>query len=501
MQRIICIWLPFLESERVIRRNPDLSNRPFALVMHEANRMFVSALSRSAGNMGFAPGMSLVDVRAAAPDMLYYDADPMQDGNCLRGLLRWASRFTPKVARGDGQNLYLDITGASHLFDGEGALLERIQSQLQAFGFTARLGLADSKAAAWGFAHYGKNQSNIFAATLHDAANDLPVEALQMAHTSTAFCRRLGLKTIGALRALPRATLANRIGLEGMKRIDQFFGEEAEVTKFAQHKERLVEEQQFPDPLATSAGVEAALEGLLEKLCQRLAPMQQGFRKAHLLLERVDHDTIGFSIQLVRPSVNLPMLKRLFSHHFEQLDVGFGIDRMILKAEQTAPISSRQMGLDDGVEQGNGERLDGLINRLSNMFGYQYVQRFSPADSHIPERAFSREFALYSSQPQSWIAILAKRPLRLLRKPVSVLFGDDLGTNVPKTVFWHDAECHLTSLSGPERIEPDWWRDDPHWRSGTRDYWWVKTHFGALLWLYRVSDGQKTQWFVHGLGS
>lgn len=485
----------------MIRRNPDLSNRPFALIMHEANRMFVSALSRSAGNMGFAPGMSLVDVRAAAPDMLYYDADPMQDAKCLRGLLRWASRFTPKVARGDGQNLYLDIAGASHLFGGEGALLERIQSQLQAFGFTVRLGLADSKAAAWGFAHYGKNQSNITADTLRDAAKDLPVEALQLAHTSTAFCRRLGIKTIGALRILPRATLANRIGLEGMKRIGQFFSEEAEVTKFARHKERLVEEQQFPDPLATSAGVEMALEALLEKLCQRLASMQQGFRKAHLQLERVDHDTIDFSIQLVRPSINLSMLKRLFSHNFEQLDVGFGIDRMILKAEQTAPMSSRQLGLDDGAEQGNSERLDGLINRLSNMFGYQYVQRFSPADSHIPERAFSHEFALYPSQPQGWAILLTKRPLRLLKKPVSVLLDDDIGTNMPETVFWQDEKCHLTPLTGPERIEPDWWRDDPDWRNGTRDYWWVKTDFGALLWLYRVSDGQKNQWFVHGLGS
>ena len=463
--------------------------------------MFVSALSRNAGNMGFTPGMSLADIRAAAPDMLYYDANPMKDAKCLRNLLRWVSQFTPRVARGDGQNLYLDIAGASHLFGGEQTLLETIQNQLTAFGFTARLGLADSKAAAWGFAHYGKNQSNIRADTLQDTAKNLPVEALQMSHASTAFCRRLGLKTIEALRKLPRATLANRIGLDGLKRLDQFFGEQAEVTKFARHKERLIEEQQFPDPLATNAGVEAALETLLERLCQRLSVLQQGVRNARLLLERVDHDTIEFSIQLVRPSINKPMLQRLFSHHFETLDVGFGIERMVLMAEQTAPISARQMGLNDTTSNNHSELLDGLINRLSNMFGHQYVQRFSPADSHIPERAFSREFALYPSPPQSWITPFGKRPLRLLKKPISVLLNDKIEPNMPETIFWHDRECQISLLSGPERIEPDWWRDDPDWRNGTRDYWWAKTDFGALLWLYRVCDQQKTQWFIHGLGS
>jgi protein ImuB len=145
--------------------------------------------------------------------------------------------------------------------------------------------------------------------------------------------------------------------------------------------------------------------------------------------------------------------------------------------------------------------MERLITELSNMVGYRYIHRFIPADSHIPERAFSREAALYASKSQRWIPSSGKRPLRILKKPVSVLLHDGIEKKAPETVFWHGHKCHLTPLSGPERIEPDWWRDDPGWRNGPRDYWWVKTHFGALFWLYRVTDGMKTQWFVHGLGS
>ncbi|MCC3305210.1 Y-family DNA polymerase [Sneathiella sp. HT1-7] len=501
MQRMICIWFPFLESERLIRQNHDLATRPFALVMREANRAFVSALSRNAGNMGFAPGMSLADVRAAAPDMLYFDADPMRDIRCLQGLLRWASRFTPRVSRGGGHNLYLDIAGASHLFGGEDVLLEKIETQLEDFGFTTRLALADSKAAAWGFTHFGSTKSNITTERLEGAARELPVEALRLSYASTALCQRLGLKKIGELTKLSRVALTSRLGLDGVCRIDRFFGRTAEVTEFARHKKRLIEEEQFFDPLATNAGVEAALERMLEKLCQRLSGMRQGVRKSQLQLDRVDHETMFFSIQLTRPSIDVNLLKRLFLHHFDQIDVGFGIDRLILVAEQVAPLSCHQLSLENSQTQNREQDLEKLINELSNMVGARYVQRFFPVDSHIPERTFSRVAALYASRLEEWQSPSGTRPLRILKKPVSVLLRDGIEKMAPETVFWHGRKCHLTPLSGPERIEPDWWRDDPDWRSGGRDYWWAKADFGALLWLYRVSDEEKTQWFVHGLGS
>ncbi|MAZ01637.1 MAG: hypothetical protein CMN56_00695 [Sneathiella sp.] len=501
MQRIICIWFPFLESERLIRQNPELSQKPFVLITREANRVFTSALSKKAISMGFVPEMSLTDIRAAVPDILYYDLNPEQDIRCLRGLLRWASRFTPRVAREDGNNLYLDIAGASHLFGGEDRLLNEIQSQLKRFGFTVRLAIADNRSAAWGFAHYGKGRSNITGEVLRDASKDLPVEALGMSYASTNLCQRLGLKQIGSLLDLLRASLTSRIGWRDLNRIDRFFGRAADAKQFARHRERLIEERQFFDPLATNAGVETALETLLEKLCRRLLPLQQGIRKASLRLERVDHEMLSFSVEMIQPSVNIDALKRMFSYHFEQLDVGFGIDCMILAAEQTAPLSCHQLGLEDSKKHGHDETLNNLVNELSNMFGNRHVQHFSPADSHLPERAFNRRAALYAIREQSWTRPQVKRPLRLLKKPVSVLVRDKGDKKPPETVYWGGKECHLTALAGPERIAPDWWREDPEWRSGERDYWWAKTGSGAIVWLYGVSCGQTDQWFVHGLGS
>ena len=52
---------------------------------------------------------------------------------------------------------------------------------------------------------------------------------------------------------------------------------------------------------------------------------------------------------------------------------------------------------------------------------------------------------------------------------------------------------------GPERIAPEWWLDDPEWRSGVRDYWVVTTDRGDRLWLfYGHGATLSSGWFCQG---
>jgi protein ImuB len=52
---------------------------------------------------------------------------------------------------------------------------------------------------------------------------------------------------------------------------------------------------------------------------------------------------------------------------------------------------------------------------------------------------------------------------------------------------------------GPERIGPEWWLDDPDWRTGLRDYWQITTKSGERLWLYFAHGGALSPgWFCQG---
>ena len=57
----------------------------------------------------------------------------------------------------------------------------------------------------------------------------------------------------------------------------------------------------------------------------------------------------------------------------------------------------------------------------------------------------------------------------------------------------------ILRAEGPERLEPEWWRDRPDRRF--RDYYRVEVGYGARLWVCRsgpvLADGT-TGWWLHG---
>ncbi len=86
------------------------------------------------------------------------------------------------------------------------------------------------------------------------------------------------------------------------------------------------------------------------------------------------------------------------------------------------------------------------------------------------------------------------RPLLLFApEPLS---GTTSSSTPPRRFRWRRMELAATRAIGPERIAPEWWLDEPAWRSGLRDYWQVETADGRRLWLYHTP--QNPGWFAQG---
>ncbi|MBS8227995.1 DNA polymerase Y family protein, partial [Vannielia litorea] len=70
---------------------------------------------------------------------------------------------------------------------------------------------------------------------------------------------------------------------------------------------------------------------------------------------------------------------------------------------------------------------------------------------------------------------------------------------LPLAFRWRRRRFATAHATGPERIAPEWWLDEPAWRSGQRDYWQVETACGARLWLYYAHGAAVPGgWFCHG---
>ena len=70
---------------------------------------------------------------------------------------------------------------------------------------------------------------------------------------------------------------------------------------------------------------------------------------------------------------------------------------------------------------------------------------------------------------------------------------------LPARFRWRRRDFAVRMAAGPERLQPEWWFEDPDWRSGTRDYWRVETEGGERLWLFFGQGGAvDPQWYCEG---
>ena len=55
---------------------------------------------------------------------------------------------------------------------------------------------------------------------------------------------------------------------------------------------------------------------------------------------------------------------------------------------------------------------------------------------------------------------------------------------LPSPFRWRGRPMTTIAYHGPEHIAPEWWLENPNWRSGVRNYWQVTCAEGDQLWLF-----------------
>lgn len=478
------MWFPRLASDRVLRARPV--EGPFALTLKQANAERLHCLNTEAERQGLYRGMSFADARAFCPDLQSRPADPVGDARFLHVLRRWATRYCPWVGLEGSDGLVLDITGAAHLFGGEALMLADMRQRLNRAGLSARIGLGDTRGAAWALAHFREGRAEI-GAPLEALAN-LPVAALRLDEDTVMGLQRLGLRRIDDLEGAARAPLTRRFGPNLLLRLDQALGRQPEQVTPLKEPPHYGVRLSLPDPIGLLDDVMAATSRLLDQLCAKLKAQETGARRLLLTLRRVDQEAQAVELRLARPLRDAARILPLFARGVEEVDAGYGIDLIRLEAAQIEPLPVHQVS---HVSTGRADQLDDLITRIGTRIGLENVQRFLPADSHIPERGFLIAAAAWSEPGGPWVAP-RPRPVRLF--PPEPIAGT--AACPPRQFRWRRMSLSTARATGPERIAPEWWLSDDNWRSGIRDYWHVETRQGRRLWLFYTP--QDPGWFVQG---
>ena len=567
MKRVVSLWLPSFATDRLIRlirpQTPGQKPKtaapvdpaPVALATVTAGHggIRIAAVSETAAAAGILPGLPLAEARALLPGLAVAEADPAGDEKALERLADWCGRYTPWTARdrnsrasdghgsgdlGGGAGLWLNVSGCAHLFGGERDLLDDLIARLSGLGFTAVAAVADTPGAAWAVARFAPGKdgrparvvpSDGPAGATAAALAPLPVAALRLPPAVVQDLNHVGLRSIGALRSMPRGPLTARFGDGVLRRLDQALGQADEPLSPRRPLPAMIARLSFAEPIGHADDIARATGHLIGHLCARLEEAYQGARRLELTFYLTDGAVSRAAIGTSRPTRDPVHLQRLFREKIDHLNVGFGAEVATLAAAEVDPLAAVQIPLPDPQSnhghsrsgQSDHETLARLIDRLGNRLGADNVNRLVGCASHIPERACRENPAAARDKNKKTAASGDQqprqlRPLVLLPwpEPIEVVAPVPDG---PPVMFRRGRHRHrVRTAEGPERIGPEWWLEDDgldslrqsgNRRARIRDYYRIEDSDGVRFWIYREglyrpdisARWDLPRWYLHGL--
>ncbi len=489
-------FFPFLPTDRLRRLGLWPAEAPLAVYARTGGAFTLTAVDVEALAKGLHPGMALADAGALCPGLIAREAEPEADARLLDRIAAWADRFTPFVAIDRPDGLFLDITGAAHLFGGEAMMSRAVKAGPGAQGFAVKVAIAPTPGAAWALARYG-GAGPVDDEGLAAALAPLPVEALRLNDASAALLRRFGLKRIGQVMAAPRAPFAARAGQHAMARLDQALGRAREALIPRRAAPPVYAMRRLLEPVVSLDAVLTVTQTLCGDLAAALEKRAAGARLLRLALFGVDGRAREGALGLTQPERSAPAMLRLLRERLngaaENFNAEFGFDAARLDAMEIAPIAPRVLDLAAGTDR-DAQAQARLIDRIAARLGPRAIAAMTVCDTHAPEQADGN--AIPAAPPKDSVM---RRPITLFpyAQPIEVMASVPDGP--PIRFRWRRVARPIVRAEGPERIAPAWLAapDAP-----ARDYYRIEDDKARCYWVYReglYGENASPRWFLHGL--
>lgn len=414
----------------------------------------------------------------------------------------WALQYTPRVALIE-EAVALEVRASLRLFGGEKALRGRVHAEALELGCTS-VAWAPTCTAALALARAG--QGDGFAQPLAAVLDALPLHVLTEVAQHGATLARLGCRTLGDVRRLPRAGVSRRFGKTPLEALDRAHGLRPEAFEWLVLPEVFDARLELPGKIEHAAGLVFGGRRLLAQMAGWLAARHAGVRaftftwryEFHRAKDSPDEERL--EIRTAELTRTIDHFARLLTEHLNKTRLAAAVEEIRLRADEVAPLEEASESLlQEKARQ--AESLVQLVERLTARLGPDRVLRPVLRADHRPESlqvwlpatdAASRSAGSAPDMPHpTW---LLASPLRLAVRGERPLYQGELQV-----------------VSGPHRVDSAWWDRGPAGDASAlvkRDYYMMLSPNAGLLWVFRERNEAQagasgravpSPWYLHGI--
>jgi protein ImuB len=265
-----CIFVSHFMVQAVVRAEPALRDRAIAIIEGTAPVWSVVGMNDAAMRAGIAIGMTKSQVQQFCEIEIRHRS-LAQEKAAHAALLDLGWSVSPRVEDTAADTVVVDLAGLNSLFGSDEKIARQLAERALSLGFitqiatTTKIDVAILAARGFpGITVIPEGEEREFLASL-------PVNVLAPSPETLETLDRWGVRTCGALAALPVLQLSERLGQEGVRLHELAEARSERSIVLAEQAVHFEEEMELEDAVEELEPLSFLLGRLLDQLCARLA--------------------------------------------------------------------------------------------------------------------------------------------------------------------------------------------------------------------------------------
>jgi protein ImuB len=501
--RLACVDLPAFPLQLLLKRHPEWTAQPAAVVAEDKPQGVVLWVNERARQSGVLPGLRYAAALSLTSGLRAGEIAPKEIAQSVTELTRRLMGFSPEVepCASEPGVFWLNGAGLSRLYSSPRHWAHAIRREIETQSLAASVVVGFTRFGTYATAKVQRDIT-IFCdpAEERSAAEKIPLVRLHIDPRFRDALFKLGIKTVGALLSLPPGGLRERFGAEAYRLHQMAAGELWAPLDPRKFEEPVAQRRILDDPESDATRLLFLIKQMLHPMLAALAARAQALAALWLSFLIDKNGWLKEQVRPATPTLAEAQIIDLVRLRLESLKFSAGAMEIELKAE--ACVATReQLRL---FNEGPARDLDAAnraLARLRAEFGDQAVVRATLKDGHLPEARFAWEPLDRIKLPRNDLNNLnglndLNRPAakvlvrRIAAKPI-LLPGGPYHTHEDGWLILGPKYGTVDRLTGPYVFSGGWWRKEIQ-----REYYYAETRRGDILWLYY--DRLRRRWFLQG---
>jgi len=488
-----CLYAKEFPAQAVLRLRPELREQPVVVVEGEPPLQTVCSFNAKARYLGIGRGMTRVELDTFS-SLIVLPRSRTEEVSTHAVMLECAGAFSPRVedrSEGSAFLCVIDIAGTEKLLGPPQVLARELLRRVQCLGVSASVAISGNFYAALSYVR-GSSSRIAFIAPGNegDALAPLPIKVLDVSSQHTETFALWGIRTLGALAALPEKELIARIGQEGRRLRQLARGELPHHFVPYEAAFELQERMELDTPVEQLDSLLFVFGVMLEQLTLRATARVLALASVIITLSLEGGATHVRTVRPALPTNDRPLWLKLLQLDLEANPPPAAIVAVTLTAEPGS-TSKVQLGL-FSPQLPESMRLDVTLARIRALVGDECVGSPVLRDTNQPDGFRVEPFKVSSARSSSSATVSSSAAMRQLRPPerVSITLRD----RHPASFVFRDCRYEVEHAYGPWLAEGDWWNRE----TWALEQWDLigRSSDGAMLCCCLVRDLKEQSWQV-----